>query len=281
MTEKSRIDEQHVGDRDEAEAAASGRPRRSRARRSATTDRRAAAAAPGRRRSAATATTRPRRRRRAGRLERRPGSRCPSGAASGPAARVPTKLPAIAAPVHSGNRRLACRASKTEPATVQAIVTADGTRRVTSTSQRDESRRPARPSAAADEQDARRRTRSPTSRGVRGDPAERRAVRERATRPIAPSAMNRNGRTPAPKRPTTRVSTPTSPKPAAGLEGREQRRRRDATVRPSPGRIRSRQPRSHGRRPAPVMRCIDAAARPFAPVQRRDGRSTERPDGRH
>ena len=33
------------------------------------------------------------------------------------------KLPAIAAPVHSGNSRLAWRASKTEPAIVQAMVT--------------------------------------------------------------------------------------------------------------------------------------------------------------
>ena len=38
-------------------------------------------------------------------------------------AAFPTKLPAIAAPVHSGNRRLAWRASKTDPAMVQAIVT--------------------------------------------------------------------------------------------------------------------------------------------------------------
>ena len=44
--------------------------------------------------------------------------------AIGPDDSVPTNRPAMAAPVQSGNRRLACRASKTEPAIVQAIVTA-------------------------------------------------------------------------------------------------------------------------------------------------------------
>jgi len=43
--------------------------------------------------------------------------------ATGPDSRVPTKLPAIAAAVHTGNRRFACRASNTDPAIVQAIVT--------------------------------------------------------------------------------------------------------------------------------------------------------------
>ena len=51
-------------------------------------------------------------------------SSVPATRATGPEARVPTKLPAIAAPVHSGNRRFAWRASKTEPATVQEIVPA-------------------------------------------------------------------------------------------------------------------------------------------------------------
>ena len=36
---------------------------------------------------------------------------------------MPTKLPAMAAPVHSGKSRFACRASKTDPAIVHAIVT--------------------------------------------------------------------------------------------------------------------------------------------------------------
>ena len=48
----------------------------------------------------------------------------PTRAATGPDARAPTKLPAIAAAVHSGKRRFAWRASKVEVATVQPIVTA-------------------------------------------------------------------------------------------------------------------------------------------------------------
>ena len=45
--------------------------------------------------------------------------------AIGPDDSVPTNRPAMAAPVHSGKRRFACRASKTDPAIVQAIVTAN------------------------------------------------------------------------------------------------------------------------------------------------------------
>ena len=47
----------------------------------------------------------------------------PKARATGPDRSVPVKLPAIAAPVHSGNRRLAWRASNADPAMVQAIVT--------------------------------------------------------------------------------------------------------------------------------------------------------------
>src|SRR5687767_9847960 len=43
----------------------------------------------------------------------------PAARLTGPAISVPRKLPAIAAPVSSGKSRLACRASKAEPATVQ------------------------------------------------------------------------------------------------------------------------------------------------------------------
>ena len=47
----------------------------------------------------------------------------PSARAAGPDSSVPTKLPAIAAPVHNGNRRLACRASNTDAAIVHTMVT--------------------------------------------------------------------------------------------------------------------------------------------------------------
>ena len=48
----------------------------------------------------------------------------PTRPATGPAASAPTKLPAIAAAVHSGKSRFACLASNVDVATVQARVTA-------------------------------------------------------------------------------------------------------------------------------------------------------------
>ena len=47
----------------------------------------------------------------------------PTARATGPDSSVPTKLPAMAAPVHSGKSRFAWRASNTDPAIVHAIVT--------------------------------------------------------------------------------------------------------------------------------------------------------------
>ena len=101
--------------------------------------------------------------------------------ATGPDSRVPTKLPAIAAAVHSGNRRFACRASKTEPAIVQAIVTADGADRVDAEPRERDGRRVTGGDEAS--LDASRisaiPSRTPVSSRIRGDPAERCAVGER------------------------------------------------------------------------------------------------------
>ena len=104
--------------------------------------------------------------------------------ATGPESNVPTKLPAIAAPVQMGNNRFAWRASNTDPAIVQADCDRDRADGVHG----EPRQRHRRGVAGGDQQplDEKRGGRPEHHAGQQPDardPAERRAVRERGDEP--------------------------------------------------------------------------------------------------
>ena len=147
----------------------------------------------------------------------------PMSAATGPDARAPTKLPAIAAAVQIGNRRFAWRASNVDAATVQPIVTAvapaDEDRQPRDRDGESEARRDGEP--LDDEQTRRPRPGWPRT-AARAGPARaprRRPARRPAT--TAPSGMYRTGSASAPEATDDERVGADLADAATGLERRE------------------------------------------------------------